>query len=155
MQTIVRISIVVLALAAPQPAAAGNDRLASAGAFALRIVRLIGANDYADAWTYLHPLHQQAAPRDRYVECENQTPIPGAITRIKIVRAWDASVHVAGLGTPVAGTKVMLRLVITDASIPAQVTVTKTVGLTQVSRRWVWMLPADRYAAYVAGECPR
>jgi hypothetical protein len=147
--------VLALGLSAPQTADAGKNHLATASAFASRIVRLIGENRYADAWVDLHPLHQQAAPLDRYVECENETPIPGRITSLRTLRTWDAPVHVAGITNPIRGTKVTLRIVIADASIPARVVVITTVGLVRVAQHWVWLLPAARYAAYLAGDCPQ
>jgi hypothetical protein len=134
---------------------AEKNRLGSASAFARRIVRLIGENRYAEAWRSLYPLHQQAAPLDRYIACENLTPIAGSITSLRALRAWDAPVDVAGLPNPVAGAKVTLRVVIADPSIRARTVFVKTVGLVTVQKRWTWLLPTDRYAAYLAGICPQ
>jgi hypothetical protein len=146
--------MLALGLVAPQRAEAGTRHLASASAFASRTVRLIGENRYAEAWVDLHPLHQQAASLDRYVQCENETPIAARIRSLRTLRAWDAPVHVAGILDPVQGTKVLLRIVIADASMPARVAFVKTVGLVQVARHWVWLLPPGRYASYLAGNCP-
>ena len=90
----------------------------------------------------------------RYVECENLTPIPGRITSVRALRTWSAPAHVAGLADPVPGMKVKLRIVISEASIPARTVVVKTVAVVRVPQRWAWMLPPARYAAYAAGECP-
>ena len=149
------VALLTLSLSAAQSANVGKSHFAEVSTFASRIVRLIGENRYAEAWASLHPLHQLAAPIERYVECENLTPITGLITSVRRLRVWDAPVHVAGLPSPVRGTKVTLRIVIVDDSIPARIVVVKTVGLVQVARRWVWLLPADRYAAYLAGDCPQ
>jgi hypothetical protein len=135
-------------------AASDHGRFASAGALATRIVRLIGANRYAEAWNSLLPLHQQAAPLERYVLCENETPIPGRVTAVRMLRVWDAPVRVAGVGDPVRGTKVKVRIEIADESIPARVTVAKTIGLVPVAHHWAWLLPAARHAAYFASNCP-
>jgi hypothetical protein len=122
--------------------------------FAIRIVRLLGSNRYAEAWASLHPLHQQVAPLARYVECENLTPIPGRITSVQALRTWSAPAQVAGLADPVPGMKVKLRIVISEASISARTVVVKTVAVVRVPQRWAWLLPPARYAAYAAGECP-
>jgi hypothetical protein len=144
----------LLASAPSAPAAGAREgRLASASAFAKGIVRLIGENRYADAWTRLHPLHQKAAPLDRYVACEDLTPIPGQITSLRTIRVWRA---------PVVWQEFALRFpgrgrashVIADASIPASSIIVKTVSVVRVARRLVWILPPDRYAAYLAGACP-
>jgi hypothetical protein len=135
-------------------AANGHGRFASARAFATRIVRLIGADRYAEAWNSLLPLHQQAAPLERYVLCENETPIPGRVAAVRVLRVWDAPVRVAGLADPVRGTKVKVRIEIADESIRARVAVVKTISLVPVAHHWVWLLPAARYAAYIAGNCP-
>jgi hypothetical protein len=145
----------LLALGVATPRAHAASHFADARGFAVRIVGLIGENRYAEAWASLHPLHQQAAPLERYVQCENMTPIPGRITSLRTLRVWAAPVHVAGLPNPIRGTKVTLRIVIADRSIPARVVVVKTVSLVKVARNWVWLLPAARYAAYLAGECPQ
>jgi hypothetical protein len=158
LQKLIRVAFLVgasLAIAAPAPAKAevGGPRLA-ATVFAKRIVRLIGANRYAAAWASLYPLHQKAAPLDRYVACEDLTPIPGHIMALRTIRTWRASVDVAGVGNPVPGTKVALRIVIADTSIPASSIVIKTVSVVRTGKRFAWILPPDRYAAYLAGTCP-
>ena len=148
-------TVLALGLLAPQTADAGRNHRATASAFASRIVLLIGENRYADAWVDLHALHQQAAPLDRYVQCENETRIPGRITSVRTLRTRDAPVHVAGITNPIRGTNVTLRIVIAAASIPARVVVVKTVGLVRVAQHWVWLLPPARYAAYLAEDCPQ
>ena len=147
----------LLAMVVPAPANAqtGDGQLAAASAFAKQIVRLIGENRYAEAWASLYPLHQEAAPLDRYVACEDLTPIPGRITSLRTMRAWHAPVDIAGLPDRIPGTKVTLRIVITDASIAARAIIVKTVGIVRAGERWAWMLPPERYAAYLAGTCPR
>jgi hypothetical protein len=122
--------------------------------FAIRVVRLLGSNRYAEAWAGLHPLHQEVAPLARYVECENLTPIPGRVTSVRALGTWSAPAHVAGLAAPVPGMKVKLRIVISEESIPARTVVVKTVAVVRVPQRWAWLLPPVRYAAYAAGECP-
>jgi len=148
-------TVLAFGVVAPQTAEAGQKRLPAPSAFASRIVRLIGENRYADAWLDLHPLHQQAAPLERYVACENETPIPGRVTSVRTLRVWDAPVHVSGITNALPGTKVRLRIVISDAPIPASVVVVKTVELVPVAEHWVWLLPPARYAAYLAGDCPQ
>lgn len=144
-----------LALApAPASGRAVPSRLAAASAFAAHIVRLIGENRYAEAWNSLHPLHQQAAPLERYVACENLTPIPGRIASIRTLRVWDTPVRVAGLPERVRGAKVKLRIVVSDPSALERTAVVKTVGVVRVAGRWAWLLPPSRYDAYAAGECP-
>ena len=149
------VAVLTLGLSATESANAGKDHLGGAGAFASRIVRLIGENRYAEAWTTLHPLHQEAAPLDRYVQCENLTPIPGQVSAVRTLRTWDAPVRVAGIADPVRGTKVKLRIVIGNGPASARVVVVKTVGLVEIEQHWVWLLPAARYAAYLAGNCPQ
>ena len=153
---LVAVLVLAVGLAPTKNVHAANDRgrFAQAGAFATRIVRLIGANRYAEAWNSLLPLHQQAAPLERYVLCENETPIPGRVTAVRVLRIWDAAVRVAGVADPVRGTKVKVRIEIADESLPARVVVGKTISLVPVAHHWVWLLPAARYAAYVAGTCP-
>ena len=101
----------------------------------MRTVRLIAENRYA-------------------AECESLTPIAGEIASIRTLRIWNAPVRVACVPNPVRGTRVKLRIVIVDSSIPARVVV-KTVGLVPVAEQWVWLLPAARYAACLADDCPQ
>jgi len=157
--TLATIAFVAISLGSParSRAVAGGaegQNAHGARAFAIRIVLLLGSNRYAEAWASLHPLHQEVAPFDRYVECENLTPIPGRITSVRALRTWSAPAHVAGLSDPVPGTKVKLRIVISEASIPARIVVVKTVVVVRVPQRSAWLLPPARYAAYAAGECP-
>jgi hypothetical protein len=154
LSTVFVLALFVLPAPAPADARVDGNHVSSASAFATRIVRLIGENRYAQAWVSLYPLHRQAAPLQRYVECENLTPVPGRITSLRTLRVWDAPVHIAGLPDPTPGTKVTLRIVIADAAISPPVVVIKTVGLVKVAKHWTWVLPPGRYAAYVAGECP-
>jgi hypothetical protein len=153
---LVAVLVLAVGLAPTKNVHAANDRgrFAQAGAFATRIVRLIGANRYAEAWNSLLPLHQQAAPVERYVLCENETPIPGRVAAVRVLRVWDAPVRVAGVADPARGTKVTVRIEIADESIPARVAVVKTISLVRAAHHWAWLLPAPRYAAYVAGTCP-
>ncbi len=116
---------VLVVLPAPACALADRNHPVDAGTFAARIVRLIAENDYADAWVFLHPLHRRAAPLERYVQCENLTPIRARLGSVRAIRVID--------GAPIV----------------------ETVGLVPAAHGWVWLLPAARYAAYLAGGCPQ
>jgi len=140
---------VLVVLPAPACALADRNHPVDAGTFAARIVRLIAENDYADAWVFLHPLHRRAAPLERYVQCENFTPIRARLGSVRAIRVRRALVRVAGTPEPLNGTKVTLRIVIDGAPI------VETVGLVPAAHGWVWLLPAARYAAYLAGGCPQ
>jgi len=157
--TLATIALVTVSLGGPAASTAvadgaGGQSAQGARQFAVRVVRLLGSNRYAEAWESLHPLHQEVAPLSRYVECENLTPIPGRITSVRALRTWSAPAHVAGLDNPVPGVKVKLRIVISETAVPARTVVVKTVAVVRVQQRWAWLLPAARYAAYAAGECP-
>ena len=145
---------VSLGYPAASEAAARGQTAPGARTFAVRIVRLLASNQYAQAWASLHPLHQEVAPLPRYVECESLTPIPGQVTSVRALKTWSAPAHVAGLADPLPGVKVKLRIVISEPSIPARTVIVKTVAVVRVVQRWAWLLPQARYAAYAAGECP-
>lgn len=127
---------------------------AEASAFAVRLVNQIAHNRYEEAWANLHPLHQQVAPLDRYVQCEMMTPVPVAPTAIRALHARRGLAHIPGLEQPVPAIKVALRIVMVDPLTRARLAFTKTVAVAWLNDRWVWFLPAARYAAYLRGECP-
>ena len=66
----------------------------SPAVFLAKIVRLLAANRYAEAWPSLNSLQQAIAPLQAYVACESQTPVPGQLVSLHVlaVRHEPASV---------------------------------------------------------------
>jgi hypothetical protein len=137
-------------VASPSPATA-RDRDAAASTFAVRTVRLLVANRYADAWRTLHPSHQRAVgSRARYIQCELSAPFVGRTTTIEVLSVWDERAAIAGVGR--APTKaVTIRIALTG--IGDEETLTHTVHVLSVRGTWRWVLPPARFASYRRGSC--
>ena len=118
------------------------------------VVRQIAANQYASAWRTLEPGQQRLVPESEYVRCESASPIPGRLDWIKVVRAYDEPVAVAGVGGALVAAKaVTFRLKISEPALQESVTVTHTVHAVPVGRRWAWILPPDRFQLHRSGTC--
>ncbi len=147
--------LIAVAIAAADAAVlargAGAARPPEAATFAERVVRLVAANRYAEAWQRLYPAHQQLAPQPEYVRCELLSPIPGRLRSVRILHVRNERVHVPGEAEPVDGAAVKVRLVITGL---ADVVVTHTLHAVRVDGRWAWILPQSRYSQYLYGHCP-
>ena len=157
-----RRTVPVLVLGAATIAAAGafavvwksSAAAASRGdpaAFAERVVRLVAANRYAEAWDLLDPRQQAFVPRNDYVRCEQLTPIPGRLARLERHGVRDETVRVPGTAQVTTVKGVTLKLVITGVT---RVTLTHTFHAVAVGGSWRWYLPSARLAAYSAGYCP-
>lgn len=133
--------------------AGGSDGPGDPGAFVAQLVREIAANDYAGAWTTLHPAHQRVASLDAYVACEGMSPIPGKLTSVRVLGVTDKQVSVAGENGAVTAKAVRVRLAIAGAG-PDPVVLTHTSHAVAVAGHWTWILPRERFAEYRAGRCP-
>lgn len=83
----------------PHPAGAPAD-------FLTRIVQLLAANRYAEAWPSLNPLQQSIAPLQTYVACESLSPVPGHLVSLRTMRVRQETVRVLPERPPVASTAV-------------------------------------------------
>src|SRR5216684_2392978 len=72
-----------------EPAQPGGSPVA----FLAHIVRLLAANRYAQAWTSLNPWQQSLASLPAYVACESQSPIPGQLVSLQVLRLRHESVE--------------------------------------------------------------
>jgi hypothetical protein len=140
-----------LVFAAIPSTATARDQDAAASTFAVRTVRLLVANRYADAWRSLHPSHPRAVgSRARYVQCELSAPFVGRTTTIEALSVWDETAAIAGVGR--SPTKaVTIRIVL--RGIGEVQTVTHTVHVLSVRGSWRWVLPPARFASYRRGSC--
>ncbi len=147
--------LIAVAIAAADAAVlargAGAARPPEAATFAERVVRLVAANRYAEAWQRLYPAHQQLASQPEYVRCELLSPIPGRLRSVRILHVRNERVHVPGESEPVDGAAVKVRLVIAGL---ARVVVTHTFHVVRADGRLSWILPPSRYARYLYGQCP-
>jgi len=153
-RTAILVTVAALVLPTGTSAAGATRDLIRARMLAVRVVGLVVQNRYAEAWASLYPLHQQAAPLDRYVACENESAITVGLAGVRVLRVWTAAVRAAGAPRSITGAKVRLRIVLADESLSEQFALVKTVSLVRVAGRWAWILPPARYAAYAAGDCP-
>jgi hypothetical protein len=156
MRTSILIHVLGTALLAAALAFAGAWKVEAAAAktdpasFMERVVRLVAANRYGQAWDLLDPRQQAVVPRSAYIQCERLTPIPGRLASIERRGVYDELVQVPGTDEPTAAKAVRLRLVITGVM---RVSITHTFHAAFVDGAWRWYLPASRFAAYAAGYC--
>jgi hypothetical protein len=144
-----------LALAMAPPA--GATRIAgpreTAAHFLTRVVSQIVADDYAHAWTSMHPVHQAVAPRSEYVACELQTPIGSKLRSVDVLRVAEGRRRIPGEPAPVRVTSVTLRLAIVDPALRTPEIFAHTFTAVAVGNRWTWILPPSRYALYRSDGC--
>lgn len=109
--------------------------------FLSRIVRLLVANRYADAWKSLNPADQKLAPEPVYVACESLSPVQGTLVLLR-------ALHV---GHDRLGVAVRFRLVLADEGSMQVATVDLTAHAVVAGRRWAWILSSARRALYRQG----
>lgn len=145
----------VLVCAGTSTAAKGASprHLGDPSRFLTSVVTDIAANDYAHAWLSLYPLHQRAAPLDEYVACELNSPIPGQLDDIVVLRSVRTSVPVPGVARRVRGAAVTFRIRISQPLLAASVDVRATFHAVPFRGRWRWILPAARYQMYRDNDC--
>jgi hypothetical protein len=148
-----KLTVLIAASALLAGAAAAATTPRNPGAFMKSVVRQIVTNDYEHAWLSLHPAQQQLVPKEDYVRCELQSPIPGRLAWIKVVRVSDARFAVGGLARRVAGKAVALRIKLVDDDSGASVVVAHTAHAVAVGGRWRWILPAQRIGLYSSSAC--
>jgi hypothetical protein len=113
------------------------------------IVRATAANRYGETWASLDPAQQHILPRDVYVRCERQSPIPGRLESLRVLAVRPAALHVPAHGH-VDGWAVRMRVVIGASGFP-DVVVVHTFHAIRTSGAWHWYLPAERLGLYDAG----
>ena len=106
----------------------------SAVVFLESVITAIAANDYAQAWQSLHPVHQAAATEEEYVACEMLSPIPGTLESLVPIRVRHRPVTVAGLPGTVRGVAVTFRLRLADRALRMSAGVKLTAGGRRPSR---------------------
>jgi hypothetical protein len=117
------------------------------------VVAQIVHNDYADAWSTLHPAQQRVVSRRDYVRCELQTKIIGHLDSLTLVRAFDDFVLVAGGGVrPVKSRVATFRLRLSEPGVGV-ITFTHSVHAVAVGGHWKWILTPHRYELYRLGGC--
>jgi hypothetical protein len=147
--------VAVLAVAAWGAGGAGAvsaRRSWSPAAFALGVVRLVVANNYADAWQALPAIEKASVPRALYVNCEQRAPIPGRLARVRVIRLQRTGVSVPGLPRTVLGYSVTVQTTIAIRN-GELVTTQMVVPVVIDAGRLAWILRPERFAAYRHGHC--
>jgi hypothetical protein len=153
------LSIAVAGVALAAVGAAQADRgvrpAEPAGKYMAGIVEQKITNQYDLAWQSLYPLHQRVASLDAYVACESLTPAAGPLVAIKVLRAFDERIRVAGLQRKLMTRAVRVRVkVVSPYTTPFPVTIEQTFHAIAVKGQWKWILSADQYEYYSEGTCP-
>jgi hypothetical protein len=122
-------------------------------AFLSRVVRLIAANRYPEAWRSLNPVDQDAAPLERYVACESLTPVPGHLASLQVLAVANRPVRLTSVAAAIPSVEVTFRIVLAGAVVPEGVVVTHAVHAVAWHGRWTWILPRARVETYSNGGC--
>jgi hypothetical protein len=128
-----------------------------AGTYMTGVVKEKLADQYDLAWQSLYAPHQRVASLDAYVACESLTSAAGELTLIgiKVLRTFDERIHVAGVQRKLMTRAVTVRVKVAwPIYTPFPVTIEQTFHAIAVRGEWKWILSADQYAYYSAGECP-
>ena len=123
------------------------------GAFAITLVERLDRGEAALAWDALHPSHQDAVTRDRYVACERQDPIEGEVTRIRVAEVREEPWPVPGQAEEADSTAVTLRLTLAAPDSEPE-TFDLTVHLFAVDGGWRWVIGPEDFERYAGGACP-
>jgi hypothetical protein len=138
----------VLALAAGTSVATAGEQDTAAATFAVRTVRLLAANRYAEVWRSLHPSHQRVTgSRARYVRCELLAPFVGNATTVEALSVWDETAAIAGIG------RTRTKTVAIAIELSGLGRITHIVHVLYVNGAWRWVFPQERYASYRRGAC--
>jgi hypothetical protein len=146
----VAVLLAVLALAACGGADEPDE---DPGAFATTLVERLDRGETGLAWDALHPSHQEAVPRARYISCERRDPIDGDVTRISVAGVREEPWLVPGHDGEDDSTAVTLRLTLAMQDA-APDTFDLTVHLFPVDGRWTWVIGPEDYERYAGGSCP-
>ncbi len=124
------------------------------GAFVRSVVSDLYSGDTGTAWDALHPRHQAAVPRDRYVECERQAPLQEKLRHIEVVGINDAPSTVPGEDGAVDSKAVEVTLLVKLPDVEEPQEITHTVHVFAVDGRWAWVIGPNDFASYTSGRCP-
>jgi len=124
------------------------------GAFVRSVVAKLYAGDSATAWEALHPRHQEAVPRARYVRCERLAPLQEELRHIEVVGISDSPSTVPGDGRAVDSKAVEVTLLVKLRDVEEPQEITHTVHVFAVDGRWAWVIGPTDFASYASGRCP-
>lgn len=137
-----------LSATAAQAAPARMHR-GDAAVFLSHVVGLIAENDYRAAYALLHPDQQRLVSEQEYVACELQSPVPGKLLSLRVLRLVRERIHVAGTdATRVPSTAVTFELLLKGQLPGESAKVDLTAHAVSVAGRWRWILSARRLALH-------
>jgi hypothetical protein len=126
---------------------------ADPGRFMVRVVTQVVANDYAAAWTTLHPAHKRVAPRSEYVACELRNPVAGTLSGVRLMSVADRRFAMPGKEMLVRGKAIRVRITLVDPATNELMRTTQVFHAVAVERRWTWILPERAYNLYRTDSC--
>lgn len=129
------------------------ERPASPAGFAIRVVRLVVANRYAEAWQLLASAQQRSVPVGTYVACERRSPVPGHLADIHATRVRHVILAVPGLIGDERGYAVTVRTTISGLAGGQSVTTQLIFTVIGEPSGYRWILHQDRFNAYRHGHC--
>jgi hypothetical protein len=134
--------------------ASAQTHRTDAVAFLSHVVRLLAANDYGDAYPLLHPAQRRLVSAGEYVACELESPVPGTLSSLRVLKTEPERIHVAGTSTrQVPSTAVTFELRLVGLLPGEYATIDLTAHAVSVGDRWTWILSAQRLALHRSGTC--
>jgi hypothetical protein len=124
-----------------------------AGDFLKEFIEQRALGQVGRAWETLHPLHQEVATRNEYMDCEGQNTPSFELKGIEEVDEYDEPLQIPGQTGEVPSKAVTLRLEYQFPGAEDTQTETLTAHALNVDGEWRWVLAPDVYEAYKAGEC--
>jgi hypothetical protein len=123
------------------------------GDFYRRLYEYLSNGQYGRMWELLHPVHQEAAPRSRLLDCYEQVGgLTGELQDVEIVEVYDEPVLVPGTNAEVPSKAVTTK--VTFSAGGEEFTETDTSHAIPLNGEWVWILSPPAYRAFKAGSCP-
>ena len=132
-------------------ACGGDEDLATSGAGEAQVEVLdnLYGQRYDLAWEALHPMHQQIAPRSRFVRCSAQVAPSGDLESIEVLDVFDDDATIPGIED---GETKAVRVRVNSLEGDSDTFVNHQV---KVGEEWRWVLNAAAFRAYQQGRCPR
>ena len=90
-------------------------------------------------------------PQQAYVACESQSPIPGRLVSLRMLRIRHEQVRVVPERPPVDSTRITFALRFAGTALPEGVRIVLTAHAVAVGSHWTWILPQARLQLYRQG----
>lgn len=146
-------AVTLVGLSAALPASGAHAPQEDPARFLTRVIGFVVTDQYANAWSTLHPAHQEVASQEEYVSCELLSPVGWKLRSAAVVKVAKRLRAVPGVTEPVPVTAVTLRLRIESTKLRTEGVFTHTFSAVAVGSRWTWILTPTRYDLYRADAC--